>query len=117
MAQSNSSKTIEQMYEAHENEKKRAYNARILQIEKGTFSPIVFSCTGGVGKEAARFLKQLALLWSRKKGEEYSDSISYIRKRYCFDIIRTCVLSFRGERKSSAQSVVKPVKEMELSFI
>ena len=35
-AQSNTNKSLYQMYRAHENEKKRMYNARILQIEKAS---------------------------------------------------------------------------------
>ena len=36
--------------------KKRAYNAWILEIEKGTFSPLVFSCSGGASTEATMFI-------------------------------------------------------------
>ena len=35
------SKPIERFYEMHESEKKRRYNERVLQIEKGSFTPIV----------------------------------------------------------------------------
>ena len=34
----------------HENEKKRQYSRRILDVERGTFTPLVFTTTGGVGK-------------------------------------------------------------------
>ena len=40
---SNSRLEVTQMYTQHENEKKRQYNERIIQIEKGTFTPLVFS--------------------------------------------------------------------------
>ena len=32
-------KPIKDVYELHENEKKRTYNERVLQIEKGSFTP------------------------------------------------------------------------------
>ena len=32
--------------------KKEPYNARIIQIEKGSFTPLIFSCTGGAGPKA-----------------------------------------------------------------
>ena len=35
----------------HEQEKKRNYNRRIMNIENGTFTPLVFSVFGGMGKE------------------------------------------------------------------
>ena len=105
MAQSNYGKEIQTMYKDHENAKKREYNSRIIQIEKGSFTPVVFSCTGGAGGEASRFIQKLAMKWSRKKGEEYSKSVSFLRKRYCFDLIRTCVLSFRGERNTTKMTI------------
>ena len=53
---------IEQVYVMHENEKKRAYNERVLQVEKGSFTPIVASTFGGMGKEARRHHKRIATL-------------------------------------------------------
>ena len=37
------------IYRQHENEKKRKYATRVLEIEQGTFTPLVFSTTGGMG--------------------------------------------------------------------
>ena len=53
-------KTIPSMYLHHENAKKREYNGRVMQVEKGVFSPLVFSTSGGMGKEAARVYKRIA---------------------------------------------------------
>ena len=38
----------------NEVEKKRKYNERVMQIEHGTFTPLVFSATGGMGREASK---------------------------------------------------------------
>ena len=35
-------KSLPQIYKEHENQKKRQYNDRVVHIEKGTFSPLVF---------------------------------------------------------------------------
>ena len=35
----------------HEEEKKRQYNERVMQIEQGTFTPLVFTTTGSMGPE------------------------------------------------------------------
>ena len=98
LAQSNWQMDIKDMYRHHEEQKKREYNARIMQIEKGTFMPVVFSCTGGAAPEAEAFIKRVALKLSGKKMEKYSETVSYLRRRFSFDILRTCVISFRGER-------------------
>ena len=47
-APTNAKMAVAQMYRHHEHLKKRAYNARVLQVEKGTFTPLVFSTTGGM---------------------------------------------------------------------
>ena len=62
-------KTIGQIYTMHEKEKKRSYNERVIQIEKGSFTPIVMSTTGGMGNEAAKHHKRIAMLISEKKNE------------------------------------------------
>ena len=38
-----------QIYRIHENEKKLKYNSRVTEIEQGTFTPLVFTTTGGMG--------------------------------------------------------------------
>ena len=40
------------MYKDHGKSKKKEYNDRILEAEKGTFTPLVFSCCDGSGTEA-----------------------------------------------------------------
>ena len=66
-ADSNKAPDIKMAYKKHESEKKRSYNSRVLEVEKGTFTPLVFSTTGGMGEEAAAFNKRLASLLSEKR--------------------------------------------------
>ena len=40
------------LYLHNEKLKKNQYNARIIQIEKGSFTPLIFSCSGGGGPKA-----------------------------------------------------------------
>ena len=116
LALSNSGKDLNDMYADHESRKKKEYNARILQIEKGTFSPIIFSCFGGAGPEANAMIKRLAAKLSLKRNETYSDTVGYLRKRFSFAIIKTCVLSFRGERPSGKAGEDEPVDMDEVEF-
>ena len=98
LAKTNWQMKIPDMYSHHEKLKKRAYNERILQIEKGTFTPLVFSCSGGASVEATRFIKQLAAKLSAKRQDSYSVTVNVIRRRLRFDILRSCIISLRGER-------------------
>ena len=59
-APSNGNKSIPATYRAHELETKRKYNARVINIERATFTPLVFSSSGGMGSEASVFYKRVA---------------------------------------------------------
>ena len=47
------------IYSRHESLKKQEYGDRVLNVEHRTLTPLIFSTTGGWGKEATRFHKQL----------------------------------------------------------
>ena len=96
------SNALEKMYITHEQEKKRKYLARILQVEKGTFSPAIFSCSGGACLETSKLLKIIATKIAIKRKENYSVMMNFLRRRISFNILRMCLMSFRGERGKSA---------------
>ena len=59
-------------YRKHEKEKRRKYEERIHEVEHGTFTPLVFSATGGMGTTAEIFYKCLASLISEKNNQDYA---------------------------------------------
>ena len=97
-AQSNKAVTIDAAFEKHETEKKRTYNRRVLEVEKATFTPLVFSTTGGMGKEAELFHERLASLIADKRNTSYSDCMAYLRKKLSFCLLRTVLAALRGYR-------------------
>jgi len=46
-SQSYSGKSLAEVYQQHEKEKKDKYNQRVIDIEKSSFNPLVFTTTGG----------------------------------------------------------------------
>lgn len=92
-------KTSEQVFKQHENEKKRKYASRVLEIEQGSFTPLIFSTTGGMGTECKIYHKRLAELISIKKCETYSTTMSWIRAKISFALLRCALLCLRGTRK------------------
>ena len=72
---------LQQIYRNHENEKKRLYSRKVLDIEHGTFTPLIFTSMGAMGKECLQYHSRLAQLISIKKGENYAKTISWIRAR------------------------------------
>jgi len=91
-------KTLPQLYKLHENEKKRQYMNRVLQVEKGSFTPLVFTTTGGMAPESTRFIKRIAEKLSQKTKESYSRIMNNIRTRLSFDIMRSVLVAIRGSR-------------------
>ena len=56
---SNNSKSLQKCHVMNEQEKKRAYNERILQIDHGTFTPLRCSINGIMRKECQMFYSRL----------------------------------------------------------
>ena len=88
----------QQLYRTHENEKKRTYSRKVLDIEHGTFTPLVFTTTGGMGKECLMYQRRLAQLIPIKKGEQYAKTILWIRTRTSFALLRSALVCLRGSR-------------------
>ena len=93
----------------HENEKKRLYSERVLDIEHGTFTPLVFTTTGGMGKECLKYHSRLAQLIAIKKGEQYAKTISWIRTRTSFALLRSALVCLRGSRTRRVPCDIKNV--------
>ena len=110
-------KDIAQVYKTHEQEKKRTYNERIIQVEKGSFTPIVVSTFGGMGQEAESFHKRLALLISEKRNESYSHVVNYIRTRLRFCLLRSVLTSIRGVRGKTRNENIIPVSSLSFNLI
>ena len=57
----------------------------------GSFTPLVFTTTGGMGKECIRYHSRLAELIATKKGEQYSQPISWIQAWISFALLRSAL--------------------------
>ena len=92
--------TLPTVYTNQENDKKRHYQQRIRDVEHGSFSPLVFSVTGGMAKEATVFYKRLASLLADKWNQPYSITINWLRCRLSYSLLRSSIRSLRGARSS-----------------
>ena len=110
-------KTIEQIYIHHENEKKQMYNDRIIHVEKGSFSPLIFTTSGGMGPEATRYHKRIAELISTKRNESYSDVVNWIRTKVRFALLNSTLIAFRGERGRKRSGENTPLADISLNLI
>ena len=84
---------------------KRAYNERVMQIQQGTFTPLVFTVAGSMGPECLQYHKYLAEKLSNKTGERYSDIINFILCKISFMCIKSALLCLCGSRSISKKAV------------
>ena len=108
--------SISTLYKNHENEKIKKYNSRIITVEKGTFTPLVYSTFGGCGPQAKRYHKRLAEIISRKRNEDYHHVINYIRRKIRFSLLRSVLIAVRGERGRKPH-LTKPMASTSFNMV
>ena len=91
-AQSYHHSSISSLYRRHEQAKKREYGDRIREVENGSFTPLVFTTTGGMGREATLFYKRLTDQICEKKNTMYSKTMSWIRCTLSFSLLRSAAM-------------------------
>ena len=95
--------TVKTVLENHEKRKKRHYNQRVIDVEHGTFTPLIFTASGAMGHECIKYHKALAEKISRKKGDRYEDIMRYIRVRISFLVLKATLLCLRGSKSLKQQ--------------
>ena len=87
--------------QTHERAKKRQYGERVTQVERGSFTPLVFSTSGMCAPECERALKNLcSLIVSRHSDLQYSVVMGELRRRISFSLLRWSITCLRGCRAS-----------------
>jgi hypothetical protein len=99
------SRSLSGLCKSFEQEKKRKYSDRILQIDHGSFTPLVFSSCGGMGPETSSAIRKLASMVAEKRNEQYSHTISLLRMRISFALIRASLICLRGTRLRSHHNI------------
>ena len=70
-------------------------------MKKGTFTPAVFSTSGGMGKEADRLLRRMA---------ERMRTTAVL----CFDLLKTFVIAMRGYKKPTTAAAKIDTLDLDL---
>ena len=78
----------------------RRHEQRILEVEHGTFTPLVLSKSGGWGPSATVAFKRLAGLISEKHDQPYSSTLNFIRCKIAFSLIDSAVACLRDPRSA-----------------
>ena len=94
--QSHYNTPLAQCYRKQELEKKTVYKERVREVEHGTFSPLVFTTTGGLGPTATIVYKRLASRIAEKHNRAYGKTLHLIRCRLNFSLLRSAIMCLRG---------------------
>ena len=78
--------------------KDMAYNHRVQEVEQGSFTPLIFSTSGGMSRECSTFYSRLAAMISEKRGEELSLVSTWIKTKINYSLIRSTLMCLRGTR-------------------
>ena len=73
----------------------------MMNIEHGTFTPLFFSVSGGIGKECSIFHKHVAERLAIKTGERYEKIISTIRCKLSFLILKSALICVATRKSTS----------------
>ena len=98
-AQSNISRIIGETFSHHEREKARQYSDRIVNVEHGSFTLLIFSTHGDYSQLTSRFIYQLAKLICQKRNNFFSESKSWLNSKLSNFVARLTILCIRGSRK------------------
>jgi len=90
---------IASLFRRHELEKKHEYGDSVRTVDGESFTPLVFSTFGGLGKESTILYNRLTDLLSQKHNTTYHRTLSWMRCSLPFSLLRSEILAIRGSRK------------------
>ena len=83
---------LQAAFDSNERQKKAQYNERVINVEHGSFTPIVLSAYGGAGRETERFFALLIRKIAEKRDVPISVVANYVRTKLSFVLVRSQVL-------------------------
>ena len=86
------------VHKKNENQKKPEYNQQILQVEHRSFTPLAFSCFGGMSRECSHFFLHTAGRLANRRKEPKSKISTWIKARLNFALIWSMLLCLRGTK-------------------
>ena len=115
-APSNLSIPVEKLLLKNEAEKKSKYGSRVINTERATFIPLVFTTAATTAPECNKFHKRVAELIANKRKEQYGKVLSYIRTRISFAMLKSILVSIHGVRDKQGRKDGGIVFASEVAF-
>ena len=114
LAKSYINQSLSAAHTSNEKQKKREYNQRVIDVEHGSFTPLVFSCFGGMSRECSAFYKHLTTLIAEKREVPFYEVSSFIRTKISFSLLRVAIICFRGYRGPKFNDDVEKISDTEI---
>jgi hypothetical protein len=119
-ARSNLNKPHKTLFHEAEQQKDREYKARINEIEKADFTPLVFTTAGGMAPRMQLFLKRVSQIMSEQQDLANSVVAGWLRCRFSFALLRTTLICLRGTRKkrytAHVDDIFRAVHESRIDY-
>ena len=117
-AQSHIKTPLDKLYLNQEKEKKVKYNSRIINTEKATLVPLVFSTAGGTGRECEKYHKKVAEKIATIRHEQYADVMNHMRTKLRFALLKSVLVAIYGVRtKGKEKEREIPMAEVDFGLI
>jgi len=89
----------------------------VIDIEKSSFDPLVFTTTEGMAPECNRVNKMLAEKTAEKRREPYASVITYIRTKLRFALLRSTLAEIRGFRGKRSDVHLQDLTDIDFSLL
>ena len=104
LAAYSSNTDISKCYHNQENEKKRVYEQRIQETKHSTFTPLEFSASAGMGRQATVFYQRLAAMLAEKWDQSYGSTLNWMHCSIS-SLLRSAIQYIRGARSSRGNPI------------
>ena len=95
-ASSNATTSLSACYCKHERCKSWVYEWRCINVEHASFTPLIFSATGGMALRARQFFHRLCNRLSAKHDDSYSKTMGLVQAMISFSLLRDTIACLRG---------------------
>ena len=107
LAKCYNAKHLKLTFATHEEVKKRSYNQKIIETGNGSFSPLVFACTGGILRECWKFYSRLVNLLAIEENLNKSTVMGWLRANLWFKSLRSVNICIWGSRSRNFNEMKK----------
>ena len=84
--------------------KRRVYEQRVCDVERGSFTPLDFSALGSVSRPTEITCKRLASLLATKRDQPYNIIISFLQCQLSFSLLRSAIMCLQGSCSTAGHS-------------